>query len=440
MNAITSAMPQFASDEIDLAALFRALWKQKLLIVSVTLLVGLLAAAYAFLATPEYQVQSVLRPALIKDLDALNRTGVYELTPSQAMQRVGATLESYESRLEFFRANQGLFESLRRPSRSLEQTFESFNQQAFKMFQPDPKKTDNLSAYVGIQLTYPEGVDGVALVNGLVEYSLQRERERIAADLAVVIQNRLNQLELQAAAARARYEATKESRIAKLLEADSLKRAQLQDELKALRQQLKTRRDNRIVQLDEAARIAMALGIAKPTTPSALGEGDRVAQGSVIRTEVNSQQIPLYFMGSEALEAERNALLQRRSDDFTEPRVAQIAKELQLLANNRQIEVLNKRENEDLFLKDLAIWREEAAHLRNLNVDVSTLKLVTVDQLAMQPLKPIKPKKALILALGLVLGGMLGLFVALLRNMLRRKPETFALAQAAREREPAYNL
>lgn len=438
MNAITSAMPQFASDEIDLAALFRALWKQKLLIVSVTLLVGLLAAAYAFLATPEYQVQSVLRPALIKDLDALNRTGVYELTPSQAMQRVGATLESYESRLEFFRANQGLFESLRRPSRSLEQTFESFNQQAFKMFQPDPKKTDNLSAYVGIQLTYPEGVDGVALVNGLVEYSLQRERERIAADLAVVIQNRLNQLELQAAAARARYEATKESRIAKLLEADSLKRAQLQDELKALRQQLKTRRDNRIVQLDEAARIAMALGIAKPTTPSALGEGDRVVQGSVIRTEVNSQQIPLYFMGSEALEAERNALLQRRSDDFTEPRVAQIAKELQLLANNRQIEVLNKRENQDLFLKDLASWREEAAHLRNLNVDVSTLKLVTVDQLAMQPLKPIKPKKALILALGLVLGGMLGLFVALLRNMLRRKPETFAQVHAARE--PAYSL
>lgn len=90
MNAITSAMPQFPSDEIDLAALFRALWKQKLLIVSVTLLVGMLAAAYAFLATPEYQVQSVLRPALIKDLDELNRTGVYTLTPAKAMQRVGA--------------------------------------------------------------------------------------------------------------------------------------------------------------------------------------------------------------------------------------------------------------------------------------------------------------------------------------------------------------
>jgi LPS O-antigen subunit length determinant protein (WzzB/FepE family) len=427
-------MQQPSSDEIDLGALIRGLWEQKLLIVLVTLLVGMLAAAYAFLATPEYQVKSVLRPALIKDLDALNRTAVYELSPAAAMKRVGASLESYDSRLEFFRANQGLFESLRQPNRSLEQTFESFNANSFKMLQADPKKVDSLSAYVGIELAYPEGVDGVALVNGLVEYSVQRERERIAADLGAVIQNRLNQLELQMAAARASYEATKESQIAKLLEADSLKRAQLQDELKALRQQLRTRRDNRIAQLDEAVQIAKALGIAKPTTPSALGEGDRVSQGSVIRTEVNSQQIPLYFMGSEALEAERNALLQRRSDDFTEPRVAQIAKELQLLANNRQIEVLNKRENEDLFLKKLATWREEAARLRSLDVDVSTLKLVTIDQSAMQPLKPIKPKKALILALGLVLGGMLGVFIALLRNMLRPKPQVFALEHATQER------
>lgn len=422
-------MQQTTTDEIDLAALCQALWAQKLAIVLVTLLVGMLALAYAFLATPEYQVQSVVRPAAIKDLDALNRTGVYELTPEQAMQRVGASLDSYDSRLEFFRANQGLFEALRQPNRSLEQTFESFNKEAFKMLQPDSKKTDNLSAYVGIQLAYPQGVDGVALVNGLVDYVLQRERERIADDLAVVIQNRLNQLDLKMAAARASYEASKEAKIAELLEADNLKRAELQDELKALRQQLKTRRDNRIAQLDEAARIAKALGIAKPTTPSSLGEVERMTQGSVIRTEVNNQQIPLYFMGSETLEAERDTLRQRRSDDFTEPRIAQIAKELQLLANNRQVEVLNKRENEDLFLKDLATWREEAARLRSLQVDVSSLKLVDIDQVALEPLRPINPQKALILALGLVLGGMLGIFIALVRSMLGKKTSQKQTAQ-----------
>jgi LPS O-antigen subunit length determinant protein (WzzB/FepE family) len=410
-----------SNDEIDLVALLYSLWEQKLLIALVTLLVSLGAGAYAFLATPEYQVQTMLRPASIKELDALNRTGVYELTPEQAMQRVGAVLESYDSRLGFFRANQDLFEALRQPGRSLEQTFESFNQEAFKMVQPDPKKTGNLSSYVGVQLTYPDDVNGVSLVNGFVVYAIQLERDRISSDLKTVIQNRLNQLELQIAAARANYEASTEAKIARLIEADSLKRAKLQDELKALRQQLKAHRDNRITQLDEAIRIAKALGISKPTTPSALGEGERVLQGNVIRTEVNNQQIPLYFMGSDALEAERNALLQRRSDDFTEPRIAQIAKELQLLAHNREIDVLNQRKNADLFLKDLAIWREEAARLRSLQVDVSDLKLVSIDQVAVEPVRPIKPKKALILALGVVLGGMLGLFIALLRNLMRRK-------------------
>ena len=176
---------------------------------------------------------------------------------------------------------------------------------------------------------------------------------------------------------------------------------------------------NRINQLNEAIRIATSLGISKPTTPSSLGAPEITSQGSVIRTEVNNQQIPLYFMGSEALEAERKALLPRRSDDFTEPRIAQIARELKLLEHNRQIEVLKSRENEDLFLKDLAGWREEAARLRSLQLDAGSLKLVSIDQRAVEPRQPIKPKKALIVALALVLGGMLGMFVALVRTLRR---------------------
>lgn len=221
------------------------------------------------------------------------------------------------------------------------------------------------------------------------------------------------------AAARESYEAKKEAKIAALSEADALKRAELNDELVALRQQLKTRRDNRINQLNEAIRIASSLGIVKPTTPSSLGAAEVTGQGSVIRTEVTNQQIPLYFMGSDALEAERKALLARRSDDFTEPRIAQIARELKLLEHNRQIEVLNSRENEDLFLKDLAAWHEEAARLKALNFETESLKLVSIDQAAVEPSQPIKPKKVAIVALALVLGGMLGLFIALIRKMRR---------------------
>ena len=64
-------------------------------------------------------------------------------------------------------------------------------------------------------------------------------------------------------------------------------------------------------------------------------------------------------MGTEALEAERKALQSRESDDFTEPRIVEINKELQLLENNRTIETLQARENEDLFLAELAMMRAE---------------------------------------------------------------------------------
>ncbi len=59
------------------------------------------------------------------------------------------------------------------------------------MLQPDPKKDDELSPYVGIQLTYPAGVDGVAIVNGLVALAVRAEREKISSDLKGLIQESL---------------------------------------------------------------------------------------------------------------------------------------------------------------------------------------------------------------------------------------------------------
>ena len=413
--------PVSPSEEIDLVAIFQALWRQKILIASVTVLVGALAAAYAFTTTPEYQVSSVLRPAAINELDALNRSGVYGLPAGEALNKVGASLESYDTRLSFFRSHQNLFKAFERPGRTLEQSFEEFNRNSISLILPDPKKADSLSAYIKLEMSYPKGIDGVSILNEFIEFAIDTERQQIGADLNVIIRNRLNEIEGKLKAARSGYEIDKEAKIASLTEADVLRRAQLQDELRALRVQLKTVRADRLALLNEAIGIAKSLGIKKPATPSSLGDSDRSGGASTIRTEINNQQIPLYFMGVDALEAEKNALLQRKSDDFTEGRIAQIAKELQLLQANRQIEVLNRRENEDLFLSNVEPLRAEEARLRNLNIDMSRLKLVTIDKQALEPLSPIKPKKALILALGLILGGLLGVLIALFRTVVGSK-------------------
>lgn len=421
-NLPQTSQGSVADDEIDLFELAQSIWQERILVVIVTAAVTVLALIYALVATPVYQTASILKPAKIKDLDQLNSLDVYSLSPDEALKRVGAALESYEVRFEYFKNNTELFEPVILEGRSLEQNFERINRESFKVLKPDPdpKKANTFSPYVGLQLEYSKQLDGPSIVNGLIRYATDVERERLTQDLTVVIDNKLDTINRRLEVLRAGYNAEKDAKVALLSEKDTLKRLQLQDELEALRLALKTRRENRIMQLDEAITIASSLGIKKPTTPSSMGEGTRVS-GSVIKTEVNNQNIPLYFMGTEALEAEKQSLLSRENDDFTSGRIVEIAQELKLLEHNRQVEILKSRENEDLFLAELAEQYKEISRLKGLKVNMDNLKMVSVDQLAVQPASPIKPKKTMIVAVGVVLGGMLGLFAALLRSAIRKR-------------------
>lgn len=414
--------------------MFHSIWRQKRLVVGCAALAGVLGVGYAFLAPRVYEVSSVLRPAAINELDALNRSEVYKLPPADALAKVGAQLDSYEARLGFFKSHEQLFAAFQKPGQSLEQSFEDFNRNSVNLILPDPKKADSLGAYIRLELQYPADVDGVAILNGFVDYAIGVEREQVGADLKVIVNNRLNELKGKIDAARANYETDKESKIATMLESDRLKRAQLQDELSALRLQLKMERSDRLAELGEAIAIAKSLGIKTPTTPSSMADASRGASGQVMRTEVNNQKIPLYFLGTEALEAERDALQRRTSDDFTNARVAEIGKELQLLEVNRKVEVLRKRGNEDIFLQDVEPLRAEVARLRNLNIDMSNLKLVTIDRRAQEPLAPIKPKKALVIVLSVVAGLVLGLLIALIRYFIQnhRQPAPYSPLEEGR--------
>ncbi|PRA28452.1 chain-length determining protein [Pseudomonas poae] len=408
------------------------IWKHRRFVLVSAVGAGLIAYTFASMITPQYVAKSILRPAAINELDALNRTQVYQLSPGEALINVGASLESYDTRLGFFRANQNLFKNFVQPGRSLEQNFEAFNRSSLALALPDPKKANLLSAFIEVELKYPQSVDGVSILNGLVAYAIDKERQKVAADLKVIVANRLLEIDGKYQAAKASYEVDKEAKIESLKEADEVSQAKLKDELVALDSQLKTLRADRISQLSEAIVIAQSLGIIKPSTPSSMGEGKGANGGNVMRTEITNQQMPLYFMGVEALEAERRVLRLRRTDGFTDGRTAQIAKELQLLKRNREIEALNDRKKEDIFYAGVQPLRAEIVRLRSLNVDLNNLKLVSLDQYALDPLAPVAPKKTLIAVFGVFLGLMFGVVVVLLRHlMLSRLPSTTGLTQVA---------
>ena len=412
-----------AHAEIDVLDLFHSFWQQKVLIAVTTAAVAAIAVGYVLVAQPIYQASTLLRPAAINELDALNRSEVYTLPPAEALLKVGAALDSYETRLNYFRAHPDLFEPLAKKGLSPEQSFEIFNRDAINLIRPDPKSGDS-SSFLKLQLTYPDSVNGPQILNGFVEYAINDQRAQISADLKVIINNRLRELDEKINAARSAYRSGKDAEIAGLVEADTLNTAKLKDELKALRLQLRTERADRIAQLQEAITIANSLGITQPTTPSAMAAATQGTSSRGMRTEITSQALPLYFMGSKALEAERAALLKRTSDDFTNEKVSDIAKKLQMLEVNRQVEMLGKRTNEDLFLKNIEPLRAEVARLGGLNTDMSRLGLASIDRKAQTPLDPIKPKKAMIIGLAVVLGLLLGLGIATVRYFVRLRRET----------------
>lgn len=412
MNFPAKILHDAGQREIDIAELLRSLWKQRGVILIFTTLSTSIAVTYALMAQPQYKVQNYIRPVASADLDMLNASGLYKIQPEEALRRIGSSMESFDVRLKFFLANPELLASIQPPGKSIEQTIENFNTESFTVEQIDPKKTANLSEAIQLSVEYPAGIDGVAIVNSFTDFVVKREKEKVESDFKVLVANRTGQVEAKLVSKKAAYEAEKDSKIAELLEKDQLKKERLQDELKALRQQLQTRRQNRIKQLDEAIAIAKKLGIVAPTTPSALGDSGQVRQGNMIRTEVSNQQIPLYFMGQSALEAERATLLSRNSDDFTEPRIDEIQKELSLLTTNREVAILRQRSNEELFLKGLGDIREELAHLKNLHVDFNQFNLVNIDRIASPPKGPIKPRKAMIVGIGFILGLLLGVMLA----------------------------
>ncbi|WP_010224133.1 Wzz/FepE/Etk N-terminal domain-containing protein [Pseudomonas donghuensis] len=417
-----SRISQVSHGEVDLLYVVKIIWTQKKIVLLSVLIAALFALVYCFFfLVPVYQVTSVLRPVPMNELDALNRSGLYSLSSEKALKKVASTLDSYDTRLRFFKENPALFKSFEKNDESSELAFERFNRDSLKVLLSDTKK-DALSNSVSAALDYKQGVDGVSILNKFVDYAIETEREAIKADMTVIVRNRMAELAAQLSAARVAYSSGKESLIAGLLEQDGLKQAQLQDELKALRQQLKLNRIARMQQLAEAIGIARSLGIQRPTTPSMLGDAARPAN-NVFRTEVNNQAVPLYFMGVDALEAERAALAKRANDDFTDGRVAQIAKELQLLQHNRQVQLLQNRQNEDLFLQNVDDVRKEMDRLKNLGIDFDNIKMVQIDRRAIESLQPVRPMRAIIILVAVLVGLLVGVVVAILRH--------YALQQAS---------
>jgi chain length determinant protein (polysaccharide antigen chain regulator) len=143
-----------------------------------------------------------------------------------------------------------------------------------------------------------------------------------------------------------------------------------------MREEYISNKARRILELKEATAISLAVGQVDPVYQNiGLMEG---------------QKRPLYMLGSKVIKAEIKALETRAAMTLGLPR------------------------GEDHFIEGLPKLLLEIDSLKTLNIDVNKISLARVDEEAVVPIEPIKPRKLLIMALALVGGLFVGLFMALI--------------------------
>lgn len=132
------------SDEIDLFELAQSLWKQKLLISCVTLVVTALAASYAFLSTPVYESKTSILPPRSADIAGYNlgrsEVELSNFTVKKVYSMFTQNLRSESLRREFFEQVYLPAETGSQGARAKDQLRESFNKK-LSVTNPDVKNS-----------------------------------------------------------------------------------------------------------------------------------------------------------------------------------------------------------------------------------------------------------------------------------------------------------
>jgi chain length determinant protein (polysaccharide antigen chain regulator) len=340
-------------DEIDLVELFYGLWTQKCLIILVTMLCAIGAALYAFFSKPVYEARITVQPPSLSDIAGFNQGRMGDKTGGNGLKLfvVDDVYAVFTRNLQSDRSRRKFFREVYLPSLDEAQSsgprdslFKGFNE-SFSIKVPDKNQPQRFSIAVNYHAPQLASAWAKEFIDQVAERSLTEMLENAERELAVQARN-------------------------------------IEQRIKSERVGAKTRRDDRIVRLQEALTVAEAIGLDNP--PVITG---RVSNESELSAFMDGSL--MYMRGTKALRAEMQVLVERSSDDPFVPELRKLEAKYQVLSSV------------SIDPEKVAVFRQDG------DVEV--------------PDQPIKPKKTLILVLGILLGGLLGVFAALIRLMLIKR-------------------
>lgn len=358
-----SSHPRIRSslNEISLRGLLQTLCVSKWWMVFTTLLITCIAAAYAFLITPVYEASVYTLPPTASGLASYNAGS--QLTGAAISGMLNADTSAGIKELSTEEAYKAFL---------LHLTSNTVRQQFFdKFYLPahdgktggitEQKLRNQLDREIVIKLPNKEGQFGAKL-------TFQGKSPEITAKWAnsyvdIAIDN------------------TRKDLLDDLAGEVQVRKIGISDQINTIRVVAEGTRKDRITRLQNALNIAESIGLEMPFTGSPL-----ISVGSRNKETLTEDKL-MYLSGAKALHSE----------------IAQ----------------LKKRNNDDAYIPGLTDLLKKQTLLNNIDLNPARMSVAIIDRAAIVPEEPVKPKKVLTVILGLILGALLGIFVALLRRAIK---------------------
>jgi len=415
--------PAPMNDEIDLFELFESLWKEKVLIVAITFVITLFGGLYAFvLAKPVYEVSVKLNPEASESAQILSGLSFGD--------SLKVSVDNYVRFIEspaFLEAlyNQGYFDELfsKKKPDSAEAALRGIAG-LFKVNQLGDKKQASIYPYE-VLLLASDPLVGEHLLNQVLSLADNQLSYDAHSKYDSLKANRIAQLLKQKQTLEAELLAKRNDEITRLEEADQLALRELEEQLKIKTASYFEGLSDRMKSLEEAIAIAKSLNLVEPVALDRLvRKNERLGANQVVEVVSASKDDPLYMRGTRLLSAELGQLRSRPKDYMPDPEIKKIKDDIEALRLNNQVEILKSRKSDESFNETLQSIRAELAKLQAESFP-DNLQFQFANGKAIAGSSPIKPKKLLILALSVVIGGLVGIVVALV-NSTRKKRQAAA--------------
>lgn len=355
------------ADDIDLRELVRGLWAQKILIIVCTVVVTCIAAAYAFFATPIYETTAQTLPPTASDLASYNVAsqltgeavgGITQSGLNRSPAGIGtlSAATAYKTFLKYLGSD-----------RIRQDFFAQFYLPAHTT-SGDQKQIQKYYAKLSKELT-------ITIPSKPNDFAAKVLLEGPDPEIIATWANTYINLAMEASRQELLDDLTAEVRI---------REKGVKEQIDTLRQVARTTHDDRITRLRNALVVAESIGLETPPSGMPL-----ISVGGFAAVEENalSNGNMLYLRGYKALRSE--------------------------------LEQLEKRSNNDAYIVELPNLLKTQSLLESIDLAPAKLAAATIDRAAAVPEDPIKPKRLLILALGVILGSMLGVFWALMRDVFK---------------------